>query len=209
MAKQIEGVYERVLECAKQEFLMKGYKDASLRVIAANAGTSTGSIYTRFKDKEGLFREIVEPVVEEFRQKFWDIQETFHGLDDETQVETMQKYTSDGLNSVLDYIYDHFDEFRLLLDASYGTKFENFIDVLAQIEVDYTYKYMEVIGSKSIASGVVTEDFLHIVTTAYFTSLFEVVRHNMKKEEAKRYAHMLQKYHAAGFDTIFAPEKYE
>ena len=46
MARQIEGVYERVLECAKQEFLEKGYKDASLRGIAANAGTSTGSIYT-------------------------------------------------------------------------------------------------------------------------------------------------------------------
>ena len=34
MAKQIEGVYEAVLECAKKEFLEKGYKDASLRTIA-------------------------------------------------------------------------------------------------------------------------------------------------------------------------------
>ena len=28
MAKQIEGVYERILECAKKEFLEKGYTDA-------------------------------------------------------------------------------------------------------------------------------------------------------------------------------------
>ena len=53
MARQIEGVYEAVLRCAKEEFLAKGYKDASLRTIAERAGTSTGSIYTRFGDKEG------------------------------------------------------------------------------------------------------------------------------------------------------------
>ena len=64
LAKQIEGVYEAVLECAKKEFLEKGYKDASLRTIAQEAGTSTSSIYTRFGDKEGLFRAIVEPVAE-------------------------------------------------------------------------------------------------------------------------------------------------
>ena len=34
MAKQIEGVYERVLECAKKEFLTKGFLEASLRDIA-------------------------------------------------------------------------------------------------------------------------------------------------------------------------------
>ena len=47
LAKQIEGVYEAILACAKREFLEKGYKDASLRTIAREANTSTGSIYTR------------------------------------------------------------------------------------------------------------------------------------------------------------------
>ena len=85
MAKQKPGVYDRVLECAKEEFLSKGFLDASLRTIAQEAGTSTGSIYTRFGDKEGLFRCLVEPVVDEFRAMFREIQESFHQLDDETQ----------------------------------------------------------------------------------------------------------------------------
>lgn len=208
MAKQIEGVYERVLECAKKEFLDKGYRDASLRVIAAKAGTSTGSIYTRFRDKEGLFREIVEPVVNEVCKMFLEIQENFHQFAPETQVEVMGKYTSKGMDMILDYIYDHFDEFHLLLDASSGTRFQNFVDELARIEVEYTYKYMKVIGCESITSGEVTEDFLHIVTTAYFESMFEVVRHDMDKKEAKRYIRMLQKYHMAGFDTVFYPDVY-
>ena len=67
---------------------------------------------------------------------------------------------------------------------------------------------MEVIQCDSVKSGAVTEEFMHIVATAYFDGLFEVVRHNMPLEDAKRYVKMLQKYHMAGFDTIFWPEKY-
>lgn len=46
MAKQIEGVYENIIACATKEFLNKGYVDASLRTIATEAHTTTGSIYT-------------------------------------------------------------------------------------------------------------------------------------------------------------------
>ena len=208
MAKQIEGVYEAVLECAKKEFLEKGYKDASLRTIAQEAGTSTGSIYTRFGDKEGLFRAIVEPVAEEMKRMFLEIQENFHQLDDNVQQSEMGRYTSLHQMELLDYIYDHFDEFRLLLDGAEGTQFACFLDELVDIEVDYTYKYMEVIGCESVRSGQVTEDLIHIVTTAYFNGMFEPVRHRMDKARALHYIRQLNRYHMAGFETIFHPENF-
>ena len=208
MAKQIEGVYEAVLECAKKEFLEKGYKDASLRTIAQEAGTSTSSIYTRFGDKEGLFRAIVEPVAEEMRRMFLEIQENFHQLDDNVQQSEMGRYTSLHQMELLDYIYDHFDEFRLLLDGAEGTQFACFLDELVDIEVDYTYKYMEVIGCESVRSGQVTEDLIHIVTTAYFNGMFEPVRHRMDKARALHYVRQLNRYHMAGFETIFHPENF-
>ena len=77
MAKQIAGVYEILYECATREFLEKGYSDASLREIAKAADTSTGSIYTRFKDKAGLFCAIVEPAVTGFKERFLDAQDSF------------------------------------------------------------------------------------------------------------------------------------
>ena len=206
MAKQIAGVYEAVLECAKKEFLEKGYKDASLRTIAQEAGTSTSSIYTRFGDKEGLFRAIVEPAAEEMRRMFLEIQENFHQLDDNVQQSEMGRYTSLHQMELLDYIYDHFDEFRLLLDSAEGTQFACFLDELVEIEVDYTYKYMEVIGCESVKSGLVTEDFIHIIVTAYFNGMFEVVRHNMDRAAARRYVKMLNDYHMAGFGTVFDPQ---
>ena len=206
MAKQIEGVYEAVLACAKKEFLEKGYKDASLRVIAQAAGTSTGSIYTRFKDKAGLFDAIVGPAADQLKDMFVEIQENFHSLDDSTQEAEMGEYTSRHQMEMLEYIYDHFDEFRLLLDCSDGTRFSGFVDELVDIEVEYTYKYMEVINCESVKSGVVTEDFIHIIVTAYFNGMFEVVRHNMSRDDARKYIRLLNRYHMQGFSTVFNPE---
>lgn len=207
MAKQVEGVYERLIECAKEEFLEKGFSDASLRVIAAKAGTSTNSIYVRFKDKEGLFEAIVRPAVDGVMEMFCGILETFSGFEADVQKEQVNEYSFAGMEKLLDYMYEHFDEFRLLLDASYGTKFQNFVDELTRIEVEYTYKYMETVGCPGVEAGEVTEEFLHIVTTAYYEGVFEVVRHRMDRETAGKYVGMLERYHAAGFDTFFYPDK--
>ena len=49
-----------------------------------------------------------------------------------------------------------------LLDGAHGTRFSRFLDELVDIDVEYTYKYMEVIGCESVKSGLVTEEFIHI-----------------------------------------------
>ena len=187
MAKQIEGVSERIIEAAKREFLENGYTDASLRTIATAADTSTNSIYVRFGDKEGLFSAIVEPAPYEMIERFIKIQEDFHQMKQETQIEIMPKYADGGTAELVDYMYEHLDEFRLLLDASYGTRFHNFVDELVRIEVEYTYKYMEIAGYPIKCGNAMTEKLLHIVTTSRFESIFEVIRHGMSREEAVEY----------------------
>ena len=109
MAKQIEGVSERILECAKAEFLDKGYTEASLRVIAAAAGTSTNSIYVRFKEKEGLFSAIVEPVLSQMLERFLKIQEAFCRMDRTEQAAHMAEYADGGTMELVGYMYDHLD----------------------------------------------------------------------------------------------------
>lgn len=157
MAKQLEGVSERILNCAKAEFLDKGYTDASLRAIAAAADTSTNSIYVRFGDKEGLFSAIVEPALNEMTERFLKIQEEFHRMDSTAQSAHMAEYADGGTMELVGYMYDHLDEFRLLLAASYGTRFHNFIDELVRIEVEYTYKYMETVGYPTHLGDTLTE----------------------------------------------------
>lgn len=206
MRKRVEGVREKILECAVEEFLEKGYTDASLRTIAEKAKTSTNSIYVRFGDKEGLFSAIVEPVVERMKEMFQDIQETFHSFDRETQQREVGQYSANEMMNIIDYIYDNFDVFRLLLDASYGTKFHNFVDWLVSIEEEYTYKWIEVTGYALQMEGTITRDLFHMVFTSYFEGIFEVVRHGINREDAKKYVDMLGTYHHAGFLAIMKNE---
>lgn len=203
MAKQIAGVAERIIAAAKREFLDKGYVDASLRTIAAEADTSTNSIYVRFSDKEGLFSAIVEPALSEMIERFIHIQEQFHQMTPREQAERMPQYADGGTAELIDYMYAHLDEFRLLLDASYGTRFHNFVDALVRVEVEYTYKYMEAVGYPEKCGDAVTEKLLHIVTTSRFESLFEIIRHGMSREEASEYVELLSRYHRTGFLAIF------
>lgn len=203
MARQIEGVAERIVDAAKREFLDKGYVDASLRTIAVEADTSTNSIYVRFGDKEGLFSAIVEPVLNEMTERFIRIQERFHLMTPEEQAERMPKYADGGTSELIDYMYEHLEEFRLLLDASYGTRFHNFVDELVRIEVEYTYKFMEAVGYSDKFGDAVTQKLLHIVTTSRFESIFEIIRHGMSREEATEYIELLSRYHRCGFIEIF------
>lgn len=84
MAKQIEGVYENIIACATKEFLNKGYVDASLRTIATEAHTTTGSIYTRFGDKEGLFEAIVGKQYDKIIEMYKAAQDEFASLPEES-----------------------------------------------------------------------------------------------------------------------------
>ena len=203
MAKQIEGVSEKIIAAAKQEFLEKGYVDASLRTIASAAGTSTNSIYVRFGDKEGLFSAIVEPVLNEMVERFLKIQERFHQMSPDEQAAQMSEYSDGGTAELVDCMYENLDEFRLLLDASYGTRFHNFVDELVRIEVEYTYKYMETVGYPEKCGDALTEKLLHIVTTSRFESIFEIIRHGMSHSEAEKYIKLLSRYHRTGFLAIF------
>lgn len=206
MRKRVEGIQEKILECAAAEFLEKGYTDASLRTIAEKAETSTNSIYVRFGDKEGLFSAIVEPVVAGLKEMFQDVQQTFHSFDKDTQQREVGQYSSDEMLNMVDYIYDHLDEFRLLLDASYGTKFHNFVDWMVSVEEEYTWKWMEVTGAVPQAEGTMTKELLHMVYTSYYEGVFEVVRHGMNRKDAKKYIDLFGTYHRAGFMALVKSE---
>ena len=90
-------------------------------------------IYTRFGDKEGLFDAIVSPAIDGLKSMFLSIQDDFHSFPADVQKESMGKYTKSRIQDMIDFIYDNYDEFRLLLDASYGTEYQSFLDELVDI----------------------------------------------------------------------------
>lgn len=124
---------EKLLASAKAEFMEKGYAKASLRKICANAGVTTGALYFFFKDKEDLFRSIVEKPL----HSLLDMLNTHFAEDAQLLSETDGYAYSDGdheelVQLLIRHLYANRDAFLLLLKKSQGTAFENCIDEVVE-----------------------------------------------------------------------------
>lgn len=60
-----EAKAEAILEGAMQEFLKHGYAATSMDKVAKAAGVSKATVYSHFKDKEGLFNAVIHDLVKD------------------------------------------------------------------------------------------------------------------------------------------------
>lgn len=203
MAKQKEGVYERILLCAKEEFLRNGFQKASLRTIARNAGTSTGSIYTRFGDKQELFDALVGDTAQGLIRWFQDSHQTYHQLPVLQQSQEAFTYGEDKFVWLVDYIYDHYDEFRLIICCSEGSGYEDIENRLETISTDYTYRFIESLDNDAVSSGRLSPSLMHILDSSFYHGVFEIVVHEMSRQEAHQYITQLRRFFLCGWKDIF------
>lgn len=202
MAKKAAGVSEKLLDCAKEEFLEKGFKDASLRSIAEKASSSTGAIYIRYPDKEALFNDLVSETVDGFFQQFRDAQDRHFDLIDQEKTGTSKDLSQSYLYHFVSYIYDHYDIFKLVLCCSGGTKYEHFVHDLVDLEVAVAEKYFAKLREIGKLEGSVSRDVHHMLTSAYYMAIFEIVVHDMSRENALDYIEEISKFFNTGWNSL-------
>ena len=202
MAKRVEGRSDRLLECAMAEFMEMGYQEASLRVIAAKADTTTGSIYTRFHDKEGLFHALVDETIDELILWMREGNESFADRPIREQRETALTYKPEMWEQLVDFIYAHWEAFRLLARCTDIGCYEDMLNRMIDIEVTYTRRFLEVTGNDALQSGRLTPMLLHMLSNAYYSGLFEIVRHDMAKGDAVNYVKQLRRFFTQGWADL-------
>ncbi|KXL52160.1 DNA-binding transcriptional repressor AcrR [Anaerotignum neopropionicum] len=197
---------QKIMAEGKKEFLDKGFKDASLRNIVKRAGVTTGAFYGYYPDKKALFEALVSPAVEGLRAMFMTAQQEFDQLTEVEKQKAIYDYSSNEVKKFIAYVYDYFDEFKLLISCAEGTDFSDFIHDLVEIEVEYTMRFMESTGNDALASGRATPELLHIISSAFFSAVFETVKHDMPREMADNYIDSLRQFFTAGWKRIFNPQ---
>ena len=203
--KRIEGVTERLLAAAREEFLEKGYEAASLRAIAERAGSSKGAIYVRYADKEALYAAVVDPVIEELCLFFTEEFDGFGKLPADVQQSTMNDYADQGIGLMMDYIYDHLAEFKILVTNG-GERYDEFMHRGVELNSATTDRYIEAVGSDAVTAGRLTPELMHMISSACFSGIFEAVAHDMGRDEAKAYVERLCLFFRAGWQAIFDPQ---
>ena len=187
MADSSTETKKKLLESAKKEFLGKGFIGASLRTIAANAGVTTGAMYRHFKDKDAFFCALVDDVIDYVTSMVMLANTDNHQLFDQMSIKNHMTFENESAKSLINYMYDHFDAFTLLLTKSAGSTHENFRDEICDLytkNFDTICKWMY---KQKIATKKIPQMTVHTIASTVINAYCEIVLHNLDKKEALAY----------------------
>lgn len=201
MSRTDRETLNKIHEAAEKEFLEKGFKDASLRNIVKTVGVTTGAFYGYYKSKEELYEDLVGPVAEYYLNRFQESLETFSSLSPEKQKETMGNYSENFAVEGITFAYENVSRMKLLLTASAGTKYENFVHELVELEIESTHRFMECMEDAGMSRMKINPHFEHIITSGMYNSMFELVIHEVPYEEALECAKAICRFYGAGWSA--------
>ena len=193
---------QHIKQAAQAEFLSKGFKDASLRSIVKNAGVTTGAFYGYYKSKEALFEALVDTDYQAFLKIYQQAQTSFQQLDDDAQLQSMNQVSKDCMEKLIGYMYEHLDSFRLLLCCKDGTRYEGFIHELIKIETEATHRFFDVLRRTGQAVNEIDPLLEHMIISAFFSGYFEVILHQMPKQQALTFVKELSEFYSAGWNQV-------
>lgn len=204
MCEKKQPTLDRIMAEGKKEFLDKGFKDASLRNIVKSAGVTTGAFYGYFPDKQSLFQALVKPAVTGFTEQFIAVHKAFEQLPRDIKIRVAYDDSSNYQKELITYIYDHFDTFKLLISCAEGTAYADFINSLVETEVAATLDFIHDTNCDALISGRASPEMLHILSSAYFAAVFEIVVHDMPKSAADNYIENIRIFFTAGWKSILS-----
>ena len=199
MEEKSSVTLEKIQQAALEEFSEKGFLGASLRQIVKNAGVTTGAFYGYFSSKEALFASLVEPHAAALMGRFMEAQTSFAELPEKEQPAHMGEASGDYVDWMVDYICEHREPVKLLLCRAEGTSYEHFVHNMVEAEVEYTLKYMEVLRRLGKDIPEMNRSLCHIIASGMFNGLFEIVIHDMPREQAHRDVTQFRAFYTAGW----------
>lgn len=172
MRTETAGVTETLIESAKKEFLEHGFQNANLRRISSESGVSTGSIYTRFGDKAGLFSAVVKPAADGLMELY---------------LESITAARESG------------DPAEATSQGNEGTEYEHYFDELAETEEKY---YREFVKQFSRRENMVSDFFIHVICRTGWSYIYEVVSHDLSYDEAQIFMKSIREFCFAGWGKV-------
>ncbi len=194
--------HSRIVDAAKKEFLEYGFAEASLRRIASEADIQVGGLYKHFASKEDMFASLVDPVIEGYYECMLGVERDYLEELKDIDAGNLWNNQSEPVKQ-MEYIYDHFDEFKLLICKSQGTRYEDFTHELALKEEELTFRYMQELKKKGVPVKDVDKKEFHLLVTTSIEAGFQAVIHDFSREEAMHYAYTLNEFYLPAWKALF------
>ena len=171
---------KNINEAALKEFIANGYKNASLRSIAREAGVTTGAFYGYYKSKAEVFDGIVGEHAASLRSLF------------SQEGDSYADFGKSRFAKLFVYTFDNIDGVRLLVAGSEGTVYAELFHELTELVAEGLKPY----------SGSLEEEFVHSLISGLFESYCELIVHDAGRCKAGNALYKLWSFYEAGWSAM-------
>ncbi len=191
-----------LIESAKNEFYKTGYRKSSLRDICSNADVTTGALYFFFDGKEGIFREIVTPVMDDLEAMLRDHFEKESRKPDDAFVPDNSRDTSFA-DSVMSYFFDHPVETGILMNNMDMPVVEDFIEKTIDLMDDHNLELVKNNGLMAVDPNIFRQYTVHWFSRLELNSMLHLLSLGFDRDTAARQMKYLINFLKAGFSSFF------
>ena len=203
-----------LIQCAKKEFMEKGFAGASLRGICQKAGVTTGALYFFFQDKDDLFCEVVGNFMDRLNEISFLLGKmieytgmvTLAGTQNLSEFELhcravlglpIPEITQERMGA-------YRDEVLLVLTKAQGSSMEHMPDRLVD-QMDEHNAFICEAMCKAYHVPMVEQSVVHWMSHSQIDMFIFMVTHIDDEEEALRFAEKGVKYLLAGWYGLVRP----
>ena len=205
--KQDKETKIKLLASAREEFLEKGYMNASLRNICKNAGVTTGALYFFFQDKADLYASLVKDTVDTI---YAVMNGHFMGESEQAEAGALNHLDEvDGSKDVEDtqriihLMYEHRDEVLMLLTKSQGSPYDGVLDRFIETAEKH-YVNMARQMEKVNPEIKIDDRLIHWLSHQQIEVFVYMITHIENEQQAMKFMQQSITYMMAGWYGLFS-----
>lgn len=168
-----------------------------------NAGVTTGAFYGYYKDKLSLFDGLVSDAANGLIDLYKKMSISYFESAKILSIDNLMDNSISMIYEFIDYIYLHFDEFKLIFNKSEGTEYAHYLDTLIEYDVKDTMRFIDILKNDNKFEKHLPENVVHVLVTAYYEAIIEIVHHEIPEDQSAIFITHITAFFNSGWRALF------
>ena len=187
-----------ILQASKEEFILNGYNNASLRNIALKCHISATAIYRHFKNKEEIFNAVIEPLITYFNKMANYVETKDIDFFNNDNLDEMWKFEHDG-GFQLKLLFGKYNDLVKLIVKERKAWFK---ELIINYEYDATIRYIDKMKDKGYEIKKFSLISFKVLLDSYLEAYLNLLDFNLEKEELLKIGNEINEFFTIGFRNL-------
>jgi len=187
-----------ILQASKEEFILNGYNNASLRNIALKCHISATAIYRHFKNKEEIFNAVIEPLITYFNKMANYVETKDIDFFNNDNLDEMWKFEHDG-GFHLKLIFGKYNDLVKLIVKERKAWFK---ELIINYEYDATIRYINKMKDKGYEIKKFSLISFKVLLDSYLEAYLNLLDFNLEKEGLLKIGNEINEFFTIGFRNL-------